>query len=87
MEAPDSPPHLSSQNTIPNFSQMKPNQSNQSAVRVNGDGNGAKANFGTPGSSWSTKKFAEEHQRAYEMQVDRDWDPARYGDPLDSRSG
>jgi hypothetical protein len=75
MEAPDSPPHISSQNLPPTFSQIKPNQSNQSAARVNGDGTGAKANFGAPGSSWNNKKFAEEHQRAYEMQTDKDWDP------------
>ncbi|KAG9232071.1 hypothetical protein BJ875DRAFT_467889 [Amylocarpus encephaloides] len=84
MEAPDSPPHGSTQAQF--VAQSKSVQSNSSAARANGEGN-SKANFGSPGSSWSTKKFNEEYQRAYDAQTDKDWDVTKYGDPLLENSG
>ncbi|PVH74762.1 hypothetical protein DL98DRAFT_575501 [Cadophora sp. DSE1049] len=85
MEAPDSPPetnHASSSSQIP----PTPTQANTSGGRVNGEGSGGsssntKANFGAPGSSWMTKKFNEEYEKAEANLLDRGWEN-KYGDPL-----
>ncbi|KAF4621573.1 hypothetical protein G7Y89_g14515 [Cudoniella acicularis] len=92
-DAPTTPPHPISQQTIspptpkqqssqPSGSQQS--QSNTGASRVNGEGGSTsvKANFGAPGSSYATKKFNEEYERALQSVVDKDWDGTKYGDPL-----
>lgn len=73
MEAPDSPPE---QHTVfsPTYSsQAQSSQQAANSARTNGD-NSAKVNFGAPGSSWQTKKFNEEYERAESQLLDRQWD-------------
>ncbi|QSZ28977.1 hypothetical protein DSL72_003486 [Monilinia vaccinii-corymbosi] len=42
-----------------------------------------KVNHGAPGSSWSSKKYREEYDRAWDGLVDQNWDgKTKYGDPL-----
>ncbi|KAK0104699.1 hypothetical protein ONS95_004972 [Cadophora gregata] len=84
MEAPDSPPetgHASSSSQVP----PTPTQANTSGGRVNGESSSSsssnKANFGAPGSSWMTKKFNEEYEKAESNLLDRGWEN-KYGDPL-----
>ncbi|KAH6663876.1 hypothetical protein B0J14DRAFT_494340 [Halenospora varia] len=96
-DSPDTPPHPPSQTMSPTYTQTKKpsfsgpsgQQSNTGASRANGEGSsgsgsgsGSKPNFGQPGSSYGTKKFHEEYERAMQSVVDKDYDVARYGDPL-----
>jgi hypothetical protein len=79
MEAPDSPPELSYA-TLANqsFSAQTPSSSQQSnSGRVNGEAN-AKVNHGAPGSSWQTKKFTEEYERAQNALLDQNWDHGEF---------
>ncbi len=79
MEAPDSPPEhvmLSPTST----SQAPSSQQTANLVRANGDSN-AKVNFGAPGSTWQTKKFMDEYERAENQLLDRQWDHSKC-DPL-----
>ncbi|CCU81889.1 hypothetical protein BGHDH14_bghG005548000001001 [Blumeria hordei DH14] len=46
------------------------------------DNTKAKFNFGAPGSSYDSRKYAEEYDRTEASILDRDWDISRYGDPL-----
>lgn len=41
-----------------------------------------KFNSGAPGSSYDSRKYAEEYDRAEASLLDREWDISRYGDPL-----
>jgi len=61
--------------------QAQSSQHTANPARANGDSN-AKVNFGAPGSSYSTKKFIDEYERAENQLLDRQWDHAKYGDPL-----
>ncbi|RDL42280.1 uncharacterized protein BP5553_02259 [Venustampulla echinocandica] len=84
-DAPDSPPTSQTQSPSASFhrhqqSNPQQSQSNTSASRTNGDG--MKSNFGTPGSSWLSKKFTEEYDRAQSNVVDKNWDHTEFGDPL-----
>ncbi|KAH8652788.1 hypothetical protein BGZ60DRAFT_387387 [Tricladium varicosporioides] len=92
-DSPDTPPHPPSQTMSPTYTQNKKSsfsapsgqQSNTGASRANGEGSGSsgsKPNFGQPGSSYGTKKFHEEYERAMQSVIDKDYDVARYGDPL-----
>ncbi|KAF5870030.1 uncharacterized protein Bfra_010176 [Botrytis fragariae] len=73
MEAPDSPPDLYSAH----------NHSNTPATTPSKSATQEKVNHGAPGSSWNSKKFQEEYDRACEGLVDKNWDgKTRYGDPL-----
>jgi hypothetical protein len=75
MEAPDSPPETS-HTAAANSSQPSSSQQTNSN-RVNGDGN-AKVNHGPPGSSWTTKKFQEEYERANTQVLDQNWDSSEF---------
>jgi hypothetical protein len=78
MEAPDSPPE---QNVMfsPTFtSQAQSSQQAANPGRANGDSN-ARVNFGAPGSSYSTKKFMDEYERAENQLLDRQWDNSECG--------
>jgi hypothetical protein len=82
MEAPDSPPEApqsfagpsSSFLQSPNSSQPTNHQANTS--RSNGD-SAAKVNHGAPGSSWTSKKFHDEYERAMNSLLDKNWDPGK----------
>ncbi|KAL2067126.1 hypothetical protein VTL71DRAFT_1550 [Oculimacula yallundae] len=86
MEAPDSPPETTHANTSSQASAPSSTLANTSG-RVNGDGgsgggsSSTKINFGAPGSSWQTKKFSEEYEKAEANMLDRSWEN-KYGDPL-----
>lgn len=54
-------------------SQAQSSQQAANPARTNGD-NSAKVNFGAPGSSWQTKKFNDEYERAESQLLDRNWD-------------
>lgn len=86
MDAPDSPPEGSSGfESRPSGSQQV---ANSSSTRANGEASGsggsgsragtnggeAKITFGAPGSSWTTKKFAEEYDRAENSIMDKNWE-------------
>lgn len=78
MEAPDSPPDLS-QISSPNqsISQAQSGGSQQQQAtgsRVNGD---TRVNHGAPGSSWASKKFHDEYDRAYASLLDQQWDNSK----------
>ncbi|PMD48705.1 hypothetical protein L207DRAFT_505750 [Hyaloscypha variabilis F] len=80
VEIPDSPPeHVMFSPT--QASQPHGTQQAGNSARANGDNN-AKVNFGAPGSSWQTKKFNDEYERAENQLLDRNWDHTKYGDPL-----
>jgi len=83
VEAPDSPPdasHLPAVNQL--FSSISSPQQSTSN-RVNGvNGETTKCNHGAPGSSWSSKKFQDEYERAYGQLLDQGWDMKKYSDPL-----
>ncbi|CAL3963655.1 unnamed protein product [Diplocarpon coronariae] len=70
LDAPDSPPESSHVERPRAGSQGAP------AGRAGGD---AKTNFGAPGSSYQTKKFAEEYEKVEAQLLDRQWENA-YGD-------
>ncbi|TEY40910.1 hypothetical protein BOTCAL_0414g00090 [Botryotinia calthae] len=75
MEAPDSPPEL--------YSAPSHNSSDTPATTPSKNATQEKVNHGAPGSSWNSKKFKEEYDRAWEGLLDRNWDGKnRYGDPL-----
>lgn len=74
MEAPDSPPDLYANNH--SFSDTPATTPSKSAAPQD------KINHGSPGSSWSSKKFREEYDRAWDALVDKNWDGKKYGDPL-----
>lgn len=75
MEAPESPPEISHANPASQASAPSGTQANTSG-RLTGDvhGNTTKTNFGAPGSSWSTKKFNEEYEKAESNMLDRGWE-------------
>ncbi|KAG0649961.1 hypothetical protein D0Z07_3971 [Hyphodiscus hymeniophilus] len=88
MEAPDSPPEAPSSSAGPSSSiqlqsPIDSGDTNHKAnsSRSNGD-SAAKVNHGAPGSSWSTKKFHEEYDRACGSLLDQNWDSTKFGDPL-----
>jgi hypothetical protein len=60
-DAPDSPVQTSSQ-------QFQSSQQTLQGIKVNAEKSGA------PGSSWNTKKFNEEYERAIIGVLDKDWD-------------
>ncbi|CAD6447156.1 5e86d77e-1ec0-4bea-b748-283f758c186d [Sclerotinia trifoliorum] len=74
MEAPDSPPDLYAHNY--SFSDTPVTTPSKSVAPQD------KINHGSPGSSWTSKKFREEYDRAWDALVDRNWDGKKYGDPL-----
>lgn len=80
MEAPDSPPETTHANTSSQASGPSGTQANTSS-RVNGEGGSSntKTNFGAPGSSWSTKKFNEEYEKAEANLLDRGWESESFG--------
>ncbi|PMD64086.1 uncharacterized protein K444DRAFT_583824 [Hyaloscypha bicolor E] len=73
MEIPDSPPEQHIMFSPTNISQAQGSQQAANPARTNGD-NSAKVNFGAPGSSWQTKKFNDEYERAESQLLDRNWD-------------
>ncbi|KAH7330104.1 hypothetical protein BKA65DRAFT_404961 [Rhexocercosporidium sp. MPI-PUGE-AT-0058] len=75
MEAPDSPPETTQVNSSGQASTASGTQANSSS-RVNGEGGSSstKTNFGAPGSSWTTKKFNEEYEKAESNLLDRTWE-------------
>jgi hypothetical protein len=73
MEIPDSPPEQHSMFSPTSASQAQNSQQASNPTRTNGD-NSAKVNFGAPGSSWQTKKFNDEYERAESQLLDRTWD-------------
>jgi hypothetical protein len=73
MEAPDSPPEQHIMFSPTHASQAQSSQQATNPARTNGD-NSAKVNFGAPGSSWQTKKFNDEYERAESQLLDRQWD-------------
>jgi hypothetical protein len=76
MEAPDSPPDvIFSPSSTP---QAQSTQQAANPARANGDSS-AKINFGAPGSSWQTKKFIDEYERAENQLLDRQWDHSECG--------
>jgi len=80
--APDSPPEMTANNPFssPQSSFSQPVGTSQSTPqRANGD---TKVNHGAPGSSWNTKKFSEEFERAHGQLLDANWDHTKYGDVL-----
>jgi len=81
MEAPDSPPEQGIMFSPTSTSQAQSSHQAANHARANGDSN-AKVNFGAPGSSYSTKKFMDEYERAENQLLDRQWDHTKYGDPL-----
>jgi len=42
--------------------------------RGGANGGETKINFGAPGNTWSTKKFAEEYERAENLIMDKHWE-------------
>lgn len=44
---------------------------------MNGESS-AKVNHGPPGSSWTTKKFQEEYERANTQVLDQNWDSSEF---------
>ncbi|KAG4441207.1 hypothetical protein IFR05_003325 [Cadophora sp. M221] len=82
MEAPDSPPETAHASSSSQAAGPSGTQANTSS-RVNGEvgSSNTKTNFGAPGSSWSTKKFNEEYEKAEANMLDRAWEN-KYGDPL-----
>ncbi|EKD13148.1 hypothetical protein MBM_08591 [Drepanopeziza brunnea f. sp. 'multigermtubi' MB_m1] len=79
-EAPDSPPDNNTAhvertnfNHTSSASQASGNSSSNSAKGE------TKANFGTPGSSYTSKKFQEEYDRMESLLLDRNWENL-YGD-------
>jgi len=84
-EAPDSPPEISH---LPapaqSFTTHLTSSAQPTSSRVNGEA--AKVNHGAPGSTWSTKKYQDEYDRACSSLVDQNWDNRKYGDTaLDSK--
>ncbi|RAL65097.1 hypothetical protein DID88_001204 [Monilinia fructigena] len=75
METPDSPPeHYANNHSLSDTPVKSP-----SKTAVTSD----KVNHGVPGSSWSSKKYREEYDRAWDMLLDKNWDgKTKYGDPL-----
>jgi hypothetical protein len=93
MEAPDSPPETQNSSADPSFSSQAPSgsqQNNQQAntSRSNGD-SAAKVNHGAPGSTWYTKKFYDEFERASNSLQDQNWDHGMFFifAPADGRHG
>jgi hypothetical protein len=43
-----------------------------------GGGSSEKSPSGAPGSSWSSKKFHEEYERAMTGVLDKDWDHGKF---------
>ena len=76
VEAPDSPPHDSDMSPTDNQSAyantLFPSNSNSNS-NVRGSGV-RKIDHGAPGSAWSSKKFQEEYNRAFNNLLDRDTD-------------
>jgi hypothetical protein len=75
MEAPDSPPEQHVMFSPTQASQGQNSQQAANPARTNGDG---KVNFGAPGSSWQTKKFNDEYERAESQLLDRQWDHSEH---------
>jgi len=75
MEAPDSPPEQHVMFSPIQASQGQTSQQAANPTRTNGD---AKVNFGAPGSSWQTKKFNDEYERAENQLLDRQWDHSEH---------
>jgi hypothetical protein len=73
METPDSPPEQGAMFSPTFTPQAQSSQQAANPARANGDSN-AKVNFGAPGSSYSTKKFVDEYERAENQLLDRQWD-------------
>lgn len=77
MEAPDSPPEPShaESTSLPSHpsSSQQTQQAGVSSGRVNGEGN-TKPSYGAPGSSWQTKKFSEDYERAMRELIHQEWD-------------
>jgi hypothetical protein len=77
MDAPDSPPEQSHHNFgTQSFSSLPPASQQSNSGRVNGEG-AQKVNHGAPGSSWNTKKFNEEYDRAVNTLLDSQWDHSK----------
>ena len=72
MEAPDSPPETSHLPVLANSSQLS-SSAQTNSNRVNGESN-TKVSHGAPGSTWTTKKFQEEYERANTQVLDQNWD-------------
>jgi len=66
-DAPDSPVQMTSSQ------QFQSPQHSQSSKA-----NGAEKSSGAPGSSWNTKKFNEEYDRAMMSVLDKDWDHGEF---------
>lgn len=64
METPDSPPDLLSNHSFSDMPVTTPSKT----------GGQDRVNHGTPGSSWSSKKFREEYDRVLDGLVDKNWD-------------
>jgi hypothetical protein len=79
MDAPDSPPDFTpgsdiyqaaSRSATQPFRDASQAQQANTGIRVNGE---TKIHFGAPGSSWQTKKFSEEFERAESGLLDKQW--------------
>lgn len=78
MDAPDSPPEMPSAsigNLITTLSSgsskdTSPMTMAPPASKASGE---TKVSFGAPGSSWNTKKFSEEYERAEATLLDKNW--------------
>ncbi|KAM0140419.1 hypothetical protein ACHAP3_002724 [Botrytis cinerea] len=70
MEAPDSPPEL--------YSAPSHNSSDTPVTTPSKNATQEKVNHGAPGSSWNSKKFKEEYDRAWEGLLDRNWDGSKF---------
>jgi hypothetical protein len=82
MDAPDSPPEFTQAQASTWQSSKEaaqPTPQANTGSRVNGE---AKAHFGAPGSSWQTKKFSEEYERAEANLLDKQWSHSRLLYPL-----
>ncbi|RFU36015.1 hypothetical protein B7463_g402, partial [Scytalidium lignicola] len=77
-DSADSPQEI--QHTLGDHSQAWSPSSTQHSDGQGGDADSGDADFGAPGSSWNTKKYHEDYERAYSTLLDQNWDHAKYGD-------
>jgi hypothetical protein len=81
MEAPDSPPETQNSAAGLPFSPQSPGSSQQTqqanTSRANSD-SAAKVNHGAPGSSWSSKRFHDDYERAMNSLLDQNWDQSKF---------
>lgn len=76
MDTPDSPPETQTLSG-PSSSFTGPQPQYNGGKALSKTEEASKINHGVPGSSYSSKKFQEDYERAYNSLIDKNWDPGK----------